>query len=458
MAEGPGFQDYAQLAFWLGCGPLAKLLVILSERVAHSEPLAEPTTANAEVGVAARTTREYILYFDVWRSICVALVVITHSNEAYAEWNVFGVQLWVLPYLELISGTLCAVSKRSVLDYAAKLLLYTSLGCLMNLLACLARGTPRWWDNTGMNVAFQLGFTFQLAILGLLITPLRWQLSEPQKASSRARWNIIIFGALALCLLLAILMEAVLNKSEEGLKEGTDYVTIPATECLLHVLMLCVLAEYLPLRWKGFLGHASWLFLYSTRLLRRQPRPVGPELHLGELFFWAFTAKLVPMAGQEAIGRLMTKLWPFLLVACGLLLRPGVFGRKDQYPWDSWDDRARMYLGEFIACMAFLTIPAANLPDKLAFPQSWRRHMVWLNWWSLLAFMSHKAFYYLVDGIWPWYCMVLTVYAAAFLCFLVWRPRDVEKTPEPAEERASWTGSPRAVELVQASASFSSAS
>ncbi|CAE7212812.1 unnamed protein product [Symbiodinium pilosum] len=454
MAGGPEFQHYAELAFWLGCGPLAKLLVHLSERAARSEPLAEPTatTADAEVG-AAKTTREYILYFDVWRSICVALVVITHSNEAYAEWNVFAVQAWVLPYLELISGTLCAVSKRGVLDYMAKLLLYTSAGCLMNLLACSARGSPQWWSDTALNVAFQLGFTFQLAIFGLLMAPLRWQLSDPQKASSRTRWNIGIFGSLALCLFGAILMEVLLNKSSEGLKSTTDYVLIPALECLLHVLMLCVLAEHLPMRWKGFLGHASWLFLYSTRLARRQPRPLGPELHLGEVFFWAFTTKLVPMAGQEAIGRVMTKLWPFLLVACGLLLRPGVFGRMDQYPWDSFADRVRMYLCEFIACMAFLTIPVSNLPDKLAFPQSWRRHMVWLNWWSLLAFMSHKAFYYLVDGIWPWYCMVLTVYGCAFLCFLVWRPREMEE----AGENASWTGSPRAVELVQVSASFTSA-
>ena len=190
MAGGPEFQDYAQLAFWLGCGPLAKLLVVFSERAAHSDPLAEPTRADAEVRVVPRITREYILYFDVWRSICVALVVITHSNEAYAEWNVFAVQLWVLPYLELISGTLCAVSKRGVLDYAAKLMLYTSLGCLMNLLACLARGSPRWWEDTTMNVAFQLGFTFQLALFGLLITPLRWQLSEPEKAGCREGWGV----------------------------------------------------------------------------------------------------------------------------------------------------------------------------------------------------------------------------------------------------------------------------
>ncbi|CAE7222625.1 unnamed protein product [Symbiodinium sp. CCMP2456] len=337
-------------------------------------------------------------------------------------------------------------------------MLYTSAGSLMNLLALVARGSPKWWDDTSLNIAFQLGFTFQLALFGLLITPLRWQVSEPEKASGRARWNISIFGALALCLLVAIMVEALLDGPGEGLKEATDFVIIPVTECLLHVLMLCVLAEYLPIRWKGFMGHASWLFLYSTRLWRRQPRPMGPELHLGELFFWAFTTKLVPMAGQEAIGRLMTQLWPFLLVACGLLLRPGIFGRKDQYPWDSWEDRGRMYLAELIACMAFLTIPVANLPEKLAFPQSWRRHMVWLNWWSLLAFMSHKAFYYLVDGILPWYCMVLTVYAAAFLCFLVWRPRDVEEASGLAGERASWTGSPRAVELVQASVSFSSAS
>ena len=97
-------------------------------------------------------------------------------------------------------------------------------------------------------------------------------------------------------------MEVLLNKSSEGLKSTTDYVLIPALECLLHVLMLCVLAEHLPMRWKGFLGHASWLFLYSTRLARRQPRPLGPELHLGEVFFWAFTTKLVPMAGQEVGG------------------------------------------------------------------------------------------------------------------------------------------------------------
>ena len=90
-------------------------------------------------------------------------------------------------------------------------------------------------------------------------------------------------------------------------------------------------------------------------LVRRRDGP-SPSSPIPSMRFW-----WVPGLRPEAIGRLMTKLWPFLLVCCGLLLRPGIFGRKDQYPWDSWYDRGRMYLGELIACMAFLTIPVAGL-------------------------------------------------------------------------------------------------
>merc|ERR1712232_299405 len=35
-----------------------------------------------------------MLYYDIWRTLCVCLVVITHADEIYAEWDVLGVQQW----------------------------------------------------------------------------------------------------------------------------------------------------------------------------------------------------------------------------------------------------------------------------------------------------------------------------------------------------------------------------
>ncbi|CAJ1343911.1 unnamed protein product, partial [Effrenium voratum] len=359
--------------------------------------------------------------------------------------NVFAVQQWVLPFLVIISGTLCAVSKKGLVDYVSRLLLFTSAGSCLNLICMLIRGQPNWYDNACLNLFFQLGFTFNLAVNGLIINPFRWQLEQPPEARRRAALMTTgLYGGL--CLVLGLLMAVLYDSNPQFVHD----VGVPSFDIALHLLLLCALAELLPETQKGLLGHCSWIFLYSTRVLLRQPRPAGPELHLAELFLWAYCVKLVPMSGQECIGRFFVNYWPFVFIAAGLLLHPGVKQRVDQDPWSSAFLRSRHYLSELIACMAFLTIPAAKDVKTMVFPQSWRRHMVWLNYWSLGAFLSHKAFFYLVDGIWPWYLMVAAVYASALPCFLIFRPRE-----SPVEANGSAL---RSVELVEGGSMVSTSS
>ena len=64
---GPQPQHWGQAAFCFLLGPLFEVGVRLWRRH-HPAREVEPRP------------REHVVYFDVWRTICVALVVITHAH------------------------------------------------------------------------------------------------------------------------------------------------------------------------------------------------------------------------------------------------------------------------------------------------------------------------------------------------------------------------------------------
>ena len=334
-----------------------------------------------------------------------------------------AVQQWVLPYLELIAGTLAAVSRKPVLEFASRFLLYTSFGSCLNFMALLIRGQPHWWDNVFLFVMFQVAFTLQLAFYAVLGEQFRNALAGTQS------WARAV--PLALALALTVLATVVMWGDPHA-----ETVLVPLTCSILHAQILCLAPRWLP---QDLLGHVSWVWLYTTRLLASMPRPLGPELHLGDLFLLAYCAKLAPMRGQEVLGKYLLLFWPFLPVLVGILLIPGTYGRKDQQPWPNFDFRLRMYTAEWIAVAAFLCIPQARDVKGVSFPSNWLPHLAWLRWWALWAFVSHKALYYLLDGLEvmrmqvPWYVKPLTIYVQAIPFYYWFRPKPAE--PEQAVQQ-----------------------
>merc|ERR1719440_153717 len=90
----------------------------------------------------------------------------------------------------------------------------------------------------------------------------------------------------------------------------------------------------------------------------------------------------------------MVRSWPIFGLGTMLLLKPGVYGRTDQYPYADIGDRLfRQYLPELIVVLAFTCIPYAGRDGVIVFPEFIAQHMAWLNWWSLFAYVSHWAIY-----------------------------------------------------------------
>merc|ERR1740123_1057111 len=148
---------------------------------------------------------------------------------------------------------------------------------------------------------------------------------------------------------------------------------------------------------RGALGWLLLVWIYATRVLVPEPWP-GCEFHLGELYVWAVLVQRAPLAGQAQLGTFMARWWPVWGLACGLLLPPGRWGRMDRSPSAHLGLRARHYLVEAIAVLAFTTIPSAGAQHAPPIPEALRCHLPWLSRWSLFAFCTHWAIYHLIPG------------------------------------------------------------
>lgn len=127
-------------------------------------------------GEAPRSA-EPLRYFDLWRCICVACVVVTHIWEGYHAENILGCGQWVLQFLMLISGTCFAKSSSSLMRYCWRLLLVWSVGTLLNWMVMVA--VEAKWRDSSWRVQFQMGFCLQILVMALATAPLK--LFKPDK-------------------------------------------------------------------------------------------------------------------------------------------------------------------------------------------------------------------------------------------------------------------------------------
>jgi len=389
--------------------------------------------------VEERPTRT--LYYDFWRTLCVTLVVITHADDQYADWNVFGVLHWVLPILSMISGTLYAKSRQPLPVYAARLLAYSSLGSLLNGAAAMLMGIEWHGKVFGDVVLYQNSFVYLFALGAIVAAPLKSQLgpdSEPRT----------VWASMALYVTtLAALLIAQLLLWHKGVTVFDQEIRV-CGEVLVTTLLAAFLTYMLPATRRGLTGWVLLLWIFGTRIAHQEPRP-GSDIHYMDLYIFSFYVQKVPLLQQARLGQLMASLWPIWGVGSGLLLKPGTRARLDLMPFDSAALRLRQYLPELAVVLAFTCIPSAGPDATLTFPKATGPHLAWLSWWGLLAFVSHKAVYYVVTPM-PWGLAVVLV-AMPGVVYGLWRgcrgglrkrPEDVsqdksQQQEEQQEEQAS---------------------
>mmetsp|Transcript_70595 Transcript_70595/g.169140 ORF Transcript_70595/g.169140 Transcript_70595/m.169140 type:complete len:505 (+) Transcript_70595:86-1600(+) len=405
-------EDFSQAAGAVAIGPIFLLLawcVALARRKSKASP-AEQSAVHHPSAVPER--RERVLYFDAWRVLCVACVVVTHANESYADWNIAAVQQWVLQVIIVISGTLYGMSRASLahlLHYESRLFAIFSFGVALNWLG-LVIADEAWWTNVAGKVYFQMAF-IGLMIVGALVSfPLKHFLDEYSTAA-----ELKAFACYGACTTASaacwIYFVGVSNRDDLE-------VTLRAMTLTLGMLLTAqLLLSTLPVRHRGVTGWLLLAWLYIASVATRNPR-VGYWCHLIDIYNWALVVQRVPLTGSGCVGFFLVQTWPFWGVIGGLLgIFPGVNGRKDKFPFHDLADRAQYYPLELLFILAFVTIPTAGRERTVPLAEAWREHLPWLNLWSLLAFCTHQALYYVIGGR-PWGLAIMTLSPGAV--FAVW--------------------------------------
>jgi len=409
-------------------GPVALLLLTVmrgcfQSSAAETEPL--PNEIFDESFVAPHGAGKRIAYIDAWRLLCVVAVMVTHSTEVYAEWNVFAVQAWVLPIFIMISGMLFAIGQLPTLDYVVRLLTYFSAGVALNAVAAEwgPRAPEAWWTEFPSRIVCQTAFVLMLAGAGIIASPLRHQLNFLKGSAREVRfafgYSMIAYASALVCLLVLMFIQWYFS-----LDVVNQTLLLVSAATFVTLLQAAFYVHRLPEARRGIAGWILLAWIYGIRVAVCVPRP-GLEMHLVDLYIWALFVQKVPLRGRRVVGLAMARWWPFLLFACGVLQRPGLKGRFDQTPHASVLERLEQYTPEVAVVLAFTSIPSVGIPDTLQMPNYIKQHSQWLTRWSLFAFISHKAVYYVVQPL-P-YGLALVVLAAPF--FFLLRRRD----PPPFE-------------------------
>lgn len=346
---------------------------------------------SAELVEPFKLPAKRVMYFDVWRSLCTLLICVTHCDEVYAEWNVAAVQQWVLPFFSMISGMLYAKSRVSILEYTSRLMTYFSVGVIFNGTALMVTKQMWFGECFANDVLFQIAFVILFAGGAVVAVPLKNQLCADSFEKKRLYAGVNIVGCI--CILIAIGVLYSMIQDRDGLLRILRYLG----EIFVSLLFTSIAAYFLPAQGQGVIGWITLFWMYATRVAIREQRP-GLEFHFIELYIWAMVVQKIPLMGQERVGVIMARSWPLFLVAIALIKPPGAFGRIDRIPFTSWGLRLRQYIPEALTVVGFISVPSAGPKETLPFLDAFEPHMGWLSNWALLAFVSHKAIYYLLGG------------------------------------------------------------
>lgn len=393
----------------------------------------------------------YAPFLDITRICCVACVAIDHGYRPFGEWNTLLGQDWVLQYLYLVCGACFGISRSSLLSYEARLGKYVLIGIMVNWLAWVVTGKD--WRNNMFNVIFHLWFVVGLMIYAAVLAPLRpyLQRARDQVAAQQdhevslartaaeskdgtLRSVALIFGGIAaIALVFRVILDPLFSilapvtwQMWRQLGEGAKFWGLPSSpaeseEFLEQISTYCMLTSsnlYLILvcpRVFVNISFTAWAVFINTYLHRMLFYRAAHErpFHGLDLMMLALTVYYFGMRHRRTLGIYAARYWFIVIFICGLVWRPGSFGRFDETPPEEIHMRVRVNFVEAVFMLVWLIAgehiakPEIFTVDKLEF----------LNDWALLVFLVHKAVHMILPSPVNWVFLV----ALAPACWLVRR-------------------------------------
>jgi hypothetical protein len=399
------------------------------KRINVEEQLLSPTD---EDELLTPSPNGHYPHLDITRIVCVVLVAIDHDNFNYGLWDNCFVQHWVLQYLFLVCGVCYAMSGRSLLSYQLRLGMYVVIGIFVNWTAWVITG--RDWKRNMFNVVFQLWFVVGLMFYAAVLAPLKpwlsWikernrsvtrsNISDHAEATSSleqrrkdrdsllASIAVIGGGLVVLVLFFHVFLEPVLAELfapsflqfvlsfgsqdlwgfPKDLKESKAFVGDMCTYFLLTCSNI-----YLVIVGPRFVketGLISWALIFNTYGHRILFFMGSSErlFHGLDLMMLAMTCYFFGLRHRRKIGEYVIRYWFVVLFACAILWPPGLRERLDEQPPTELELRARYALLEFIFVTVWL-VAGEHLVQRAIFEED---HLHFLNEWTLLLFLVHKA-------------------------------------------------------------------
>jgi hypothetical protein len=380
---------------------------------------------------------------DMIRTLCVWLVCVDHGGTEYGIYNTMFVQSWVLQYLYLVCGICYAMSSKSLGAFQLRLLGYFCLGVGCNLTAWIIAGQD--WRHDIFNVVFQFWFVFGLMVFIAILAPLKasivaqrqslsevasaWQNFEPKGVLLLAGY-VLIYATymLIICPFVQRSLSGIVYRLISPFKgPGSDFWDIPqskseAEEFVNSYMMdirVSLMNVYIVLVFPRFNSRVSligWLVILNSYAFKMTTYR-GPEARMINAFDFTMIGLVVYVYGlryRKLIGEYLVRYWFVTLFLCGILWPLGVTRRFDEHPPEHIPMRVRYNLLEAFFLVLFLTAAERTISFKIFTEDK----LEFLNYWSLVLFLVHKAVHILVPVPFNW----LVLLGLSVPCYLVARP------------------------------------
>lgn len=434
--------------------PLTGKSNIQSYGVASSENEAQIDDSSPKLLVGG--IKGQFIALDMFRVICVCMVVVDHGGTSFGHWNTMFVQSWVLQWLFLIAGICYGVTSRGLWHYLSRLGGYFCVGVFCNFLAFVIVGN----DVRGnlWNVVFQFWFIVGLMGFLVLLTPIKKHLKSvvdargtdseedflkhgPGPASMGFKYHpaaciFLVIGGFCLIYAFAnfvfiricqMLFSVPLATWATGMGPASEFWGLPQNAADAHdfiadfigYFLLSVTSLYLIVVFpmvSDRLEYTAWIVLFNTyshRMLLYRSQ-MARLINGFDVTMIGITCFYYGLAHRRVVGEYMTRYWFVMLFTCSVLWPPGTYGRFDEDPPTDLAFRMRYNFSEAVFTVGFLCSMERMIDTKIYT----KDRMQFLGMWSLILFLVHKAVHIVFPSPFNW----IVLLALLLPCYMMQSP------------------------------------
>lgn len=353
------------------------------------------------------------VHFDIMRTLCVLVWVVRHGDSRFNETNIIFAQNWAAPLLWLISGMCWGRSRTSLWKYICRLVIVFCFGAAFNALAWKIQhkdGNVDLW-----NIVFHMWFVVGLMIVTCITAPYKAFCDE----NSTPQWNAILWSVASPFILAcgagAIYFTDLSALGMVGKLQGLTWWLHGDSRTLCLPLAESAFAQFLAvfaLACKRASGIFTWVLLAYILgiLVVYQHSRAGMELAAMNLFVLGVVVERLGLWGQQAVRKLITGYWLFLLLICAWLAIPLVRGATDYNPAARLVIRAQWSVITGIMLVAFLCAG-----DSIQDPLKIYTRFPGLKYWVVFLYVSHIAIHKLVPSPFNWWVLAASVLPFLFM-------------------------------------------